>query len=91
MSKGKDELHLWFGLSYASWLTLPRVLMQEMPDEWQEKMAELLNEWDETYPNTGEATPSVNLKENNRFVKMPKWLINYRRPDKAAIAACKSR
>lgn len=25
------------GLSYASWLTLPRVLMQAMPDEWQER------------------------------------------------------
>lgn len=29
------DLACWFGLSYASFLVLPRVLMQDMPPEWQ--------------------------------------------------------
>ena len=89
--KGYDALWCWFSLSYASWLTLPRVLMHEMPDEWQERMAKLLNEWDETWPNTGESTPCVQLREGGgRFGETPNWLINYRRPDKKAIEICRS-
>lgn len=45
--KGYDALWNWFGLSRSSWLTLPRVLMHEMPDDWQRKMAKLLEEYDE--------------------------------------------
>ena len=44
--KGYDRLWNYFGLSYASWLTMPRVLMHEMPDSWQLKMAKLLEEYD---------------------------------------------
>ncbi len=42
-----DPMHGWFGLSYASYLVLPRSLIQEMPEEWQKRMVELLEEWDE--------------------------------------------
>lgn len=45
---GKDALHLWWELSYAQYLTIPRSVMQSMPDKWQSKMASLLNELDET-------------------------------------------
>lgn len=45
---GFDALHLWWELSYAQYLTIPRSVMQSMPDEWQAKMAALLNELDET-------------------------------------------
>ena len=31
-----ERLSRWFGLSYASWLTMPRVMMEAMPEEWQE-------------------------------------------------------
>ena len=38
------------GLSRASWITLPRVLCHETPDEtpdeWQLKMAKLMEEYD---------------------------------------------
>lgn len=44
----RKDLHLWFGLSYAAFLVMPRVAMMQMPKEWQEKMAELLNQYDET-------------------------------------------
>lgn len=79
-----DRLHTWFGLSYASFLTLPRVLMQEMPNEWQEKMAELLEEYDQTFNTSGigiSGTKVMAVDDKNKFTKMPKELINYRRPD----------
>ncbi len=46
---GHDRLHNWFGLSYASFAILPRVLMNAMPDRWQGKMGELLKEFSEEF------------------------------------------
>ncbi len=39
-----NAIHDWFGLTYASHLVVPRMIMQEMPAVWQEKMVALLNE-----------------------------------------------
>jgi len=44
---GYDRLWNWFGLSRATFITLPRAMCHEMPDGWQERMAALLEEWDE--------------------------------------------
>lgn len=81
--RNSGELWTWFGLSYTSFLVLPRVLMHEMPIEWQDKMAALLHEYDETF-DTSSVCHSVIVSakdKNNRFMKMPKHLLNYRRPD----------
>jgi hypothetical protein len=91
MSEGKDRLSRWFGLSYASWLTLPRVLLEDMPDKWQEKMAALLEQMDERYPNAPDIGYRVQATRNGKMVKMPEWLCNYRRPDKDEIAKLKER
>jgi hypothetical protein len=40
------ELECWWELSYAQFLTIPRVAMQSMPTAWQDQMAGLLNELD---------------------------------------------
>jgi hypothetical protein len=80
---GYDKLWNWFGLSYASWLTIPRVLMHEMPDEWQNKMAKLLEEYD-NYWNMEKVEVDgtrVQCTKNNKLFKTPKWLLNYRHPD----------
>ena len=45
----ESPIHIWFELSYAQFLTVPRLVMESMPLEWQEKMAELLREMDETF------------------------------------------
>lgn len=45
--EGHQALHLWFGLSYANYLTMPRSFLQSMPDEWQGKLAAILQEADE--------------------------------------------
>ncbi len=83
--KGYDALWLWFGLGRASWLTIPRVLMHDMPDEWQGKMAELLKEYEQTYPVQPEITVNVTIKENNKFTKLFDWLNDYRHPCKNSI------
>ncbi|UJQ44000.1 hypothetical protein vBKpnSCarvaje_0036 [Klebsiella phage vB_KpnS-Carvaje] len=79
----RKDLHGWFGLSYAAFVVMPRVAMMQMPKEWQEKMAELLHEYDETI-NTGAFgvhSCFVTVKdENNKFMSMPEQLVNYRHP-----------
>jgi len=90
---GHDALHLWFGLSYASWLTLPRVMMQAMPDAWQRDVARLLGEWDNTW--RGEAAGVVAKTRVNRvgargrIEAWPEWVTNYRHPDGAALDAAR--
>lgn len=80
---GYDALWLWFGLSRANWLTVPRVILHEMPDEWQGKMAELLNELADTFPDwTGKEVDAVELRgrKNGKMVPIPEYLGNYRHP-----------
>jgi len=82
---GQENLWQWFELSYASFLTIPRVLMHEMPDEWQDKMATLLYEYDNTFPNQPDLGTTVRATKNGKLIKMPEWLINYRHPDHEQI------
>lgn len=84
---GYDALWLWFGLSRASFLVMPRVFMHAMPDEWQSKMAALLEEWDEAWnwDDCGFDSTSVSVKKDNRFARMPEWAIDYRHPDYGVI------
>lgn len=87
--KGYDRLWTWFGLSYASWLTLPRSMMHEMPDEWQRKMADLLYEFDETYTNQPDFGTRVLFTKGGKLDAGPKWLLNYRHPDRQGIEQMK--
>jgi hypothetical protein len=80
---GYDALWLWFGLSHANWLTVPRVILHEMPDEWQEKMAALLTELSDTFPDwVGGKLDSVEVvgRKNGRRAQLPGYLANYRHP-----------
>lgn len=87
---GHDKLHGWFGLSYASFLVLPRSFMNEMPDEWQGKMAELLEEYDRTFGCVDEIdSVFVNARKWNRITKIPEWITNYRRPNREKINSVK--
>lgn len=83
--EGRERLWLWFSLSRATWLTLPRSLMHEMPDEWQFKMAELLEQWDDTWNSDEMPEPYVSARKNNKFTNWPDWLLNYRHPNKHEI------
>lgn len=43
------DVHTYFGLTYASYLTLPRVLLQEMPADWQDQFIGLLETLNAAY------------------------------------------
>ncbi len=81
-------VHDWFGLTYANYLVLPRILMQEMPDEWQEKMVALLNEAQETFCHDDNYTVQLRNKKG-RFVTDP--LANYKYPDWNAVNAARKK
>jgi hypothetical protein len=83
---GYERLWLWFGITHASWLTMPRILMHEMPDEWQRKMADLLDEWDDTWYFSDEIPePYVSAKKGNKFTRWPDWLLCYQHPNINAV------
>lgn len=89
--EGRDRLWGWFSLSYASFLTLPRVLMHEMPDDWQGKMVDLLREYDEAFPNQPDIGTRVQATRDGKLVKFPEWILNYRHPRYAEIEKLKKR
>jgi hypothetical protein len=38
----KDLIHEYFGLTYSNYLVLPRLVLQSMPDEWQQEFVKML-------------------------------------------------
>lgn len=74
-----EKLADYFELSYAQFLTVPRLVMESMPVEWQDKMADLLREMDDTFdwrPDSGRYW--VKLRDGRgRFHDAP--LADYRR------------
>jgi hypothetical protein len=82
---GHARLWGWFGLSRASFLTLPRVMMHAMPDEWQGRMAALLEEYDAAFPNQPDIGTTVRATRGGKIVPMPDVFTNYRRPDLGII------
>lgn len=87
-NEGYQKLWGWFGCSYASWLTIPRVLMHAMPDDWQERMAKLLEEYNEEFPSHKHPNVSTRVHlvgPDNKFTKVPHDLINYRHPNREWI------
>ncbi len=86
----ENPLWDWFGLSRASFLVLPRVLMHEMPMDWQKQMAKLLLEYEKVFSNQPPIGTTVRITgENGKIIPTPKWLLDYRNPDKSSIAAIK--
>jgi hypothetical protein len=79
VAQDAEPIQAWFELSYAQFLTVPRLVMESMPVEWQRKMALLLYEMDETFdwrPTGGRYW--VRLRDaHGRFTHAP--LNDYRR------------
>ena len=76
-----SPISYWFELSYSQFLTVPRLVLESMPHEWQERMAELLFEMDNTFDwRPKEGRYWVKLKDGNgRYCHAP--LGDYRRGD----------
>ena len=82
----QDAVNGWFGLSYANYLTVPRVLLEEMPDEWQNRFVALMDEMRQAFVN--DVTYEVRLRdERGRYRADP--LASYRHPDWDAVDACR--
>ncbi len=75
-----EPMHTWFELSYAQFLTVPRIVMQSMPLLWQDDMVRLLEEMDNTFdwrPEKGRY--HVQLKDfNGRFLSLDPNICDYR-------------
>jgi hypothetical protein len=50
-----QDIHTWFGLSYANYLVLPRTLLQSMPAEWQHRFVGCLKEFDAAFAGVAQA------------------------------------
>lgn len=75
-----DLVHLWFELTYSSYLVLHRSIMCAMPLEWQEKMVALLEEMDGIIDSSQLISKfTVQARdEKGRFIQDP--YANYRHP-----------
>lgn len=83
---GDGPVHDAFGLTYASYLVWPRVLMQQMPLNWQERFVALLDEFWAEWDFAADKEYAVQVRgEDGRFAKDE--LANYRHPDHATIEA----
>jgi hypothetical protein len=70
----------WFELTYAQFLTIPRLVMQSMPVEWQNKMVAPLNEVDKEFdwrPQEGHYWVSQR-DDQGRFVELNENICDYR-------------
>lgn len=73
-----EPIHLWFELSYAHYLTIPRSVLQSMPTDWQKRFVQCLEELDELMdwrPKQGRY--NVQLRNGNLYTKDP--LMDYER------------
>lgn len=76
---GCDEpVHHWFGLTYSSYFTVQRSVLEAMPVDWQARFVALLEEMREAVDT--DKVPGefwVRAKEKGRFIKDP--YADYRR------------
>lgn len=56
-------IHSYFELTYSTHLVLPRVLLQSMPEEWQEQFTALLERFDRAFAHVETPEYEVNACE----------------------------
>jgi hypothetical protein len=81
---GSEAISEGFGLSYASYLVLPRAILERMPNDWQLRFMALIGElqskfsWDDQYA-------VFKRGEDGKFERDP--LSNYRHPSFEVLKA----
>jgi hypothetical protein len=84
-----EAVHAWFELTYAQYLTIPRSILEAMPDEWQARFVQCLNELDATFDwRPKEGRYWVTLKDGKGRIATDRFR-EYRRPDHDAIEAAR--
>lgn len=73
MSVDQMDIHTWFSLTYANYLVLPRAVLQSMPDEWQHRFVECLQEMERAFYHLDWPTYMVTARDssNGRFKRDP--------------------
>lgn len=85
----EEPVHMMFGLSYASWLILPRVVLEAMPTNWQKKLVDLVRELDDAYEWHPGYDMFVQFRNRGKIMTIPEHFNNYRRPDIAWLSGVK--
>jgi hypothetical protein len=76
-SEDSEPVHLWFSLSYANYLVLPRSVLQSMSEEWQRRFVACLEELDAAAGHLDWPSYAVNARgSDGRFVTDPIPLYN---------------
>lgn len=75
----ESPIHGAFELSYASFLVVPRLLMEAMPYEWQKNMVDLVNELNEKFDWETNSMSVSFRNELGHFTESDRNLCNYRR------------
>lgn len=78
-----QDVHEAFGLSYASYLVVPRTLLEEMPAVWQHALTGLLEEFNAAFPGLRDEYAVFKRGDRGRYVADP--LRRYRYPDHVAV------
>lgn len=76
VESGTERMHTWWELSYSNYLTIPRLIIQSMPDDWQGRFCDMLDEAHDLLAQKGIEWPpkghsiTVQLRhdETGRFV-----------------------
>jgi hypothetical protein len=74
ISNTSEPIHLWFNLTYASYLVLQRSILQSAPKRWQKEFVRLLEELNEMTSGLEDLPDryTVQLRdEKGRFIKDP--------------------
>jgi hypothetical protein len=81
---GWETVHEMFGLSYANYLVLPRVLLEYMPNAWQLRFKALIDELESVFDTSGSYLVKARGPDG-KFVQDP--LAEYRHPNWDALLA----
>lgn len=78
----ESPIHVFFELSYSSYLVIPRTLLEGMPEDWQHKFVSLLQDMEKVYDNDKiRDTYNVHLMDAESKV-IQDCFADYRRPPK---------
>ena len=76
-------IHKEFGLTYASFLVLPRTFLMDMPTKWQDEFVALIRQYNDSVEDLSpdyEYEISVTFRQYGKFKKIPEMYSNYRHP-----------
>lgn len=78
--ESESPVHDAFGLTYASWFLVPRVVLEAMPIEWQRKFVKLMYELGDTFTWEPDCSMQIVFRKRGKYIRVPDHFRNYRYP-----------